>query len=310
MSAAASSQDLSGVPHGVKCGIGDAGKLTLFDPSVIISRWRAQIQPYGWVSAGDGQSELDPFWPIRYRSTPQISRFARKAFGAGAGVSGNTNGAQGMMPCRVWIVLGIFALCGCAGPALRSQSPEDFDDDIESTTQLVGDVARPYGNNYVKVESVALVTGLAGTGEDPAPSPQRRDAAARDASPGRGAIPIRCWLSLERDGAGPRLFAAGSAKRRQLRSGSAGSFAQRDDQSARRLVDGNAADRIGRAGRPDPRRPFAGPGQGTDPGRSVGRSETNASCADHRPRAGRGHGAEVAIARPGVSNPERRGRSS
>ena len=39
--------------------------------------------------------------------------------------------------------------------------------------RLVGDVAKPYGNTYVKVESVALVTGLAGTGEDPAPSPQR-----------------------------------------------------------------------------------------------------------------------------------------
>ncbi len=78
-----------------------------------------------------------------------------------------------MMPCRVWIVLGIFALCGCAGPALRSQSPEDFAGGLESTTKLVGDVARSYGDDYVKVETVGLITGLAGTGEDPAPSPQR-----------------------------------------------------------------------------------------------------------------------------------------
>ena len=40
-------------------------------------------------------------------------------------------------------------------------------------TQLVSAVAHPYGMNWVKVENVALVTGLAGTGEDPAPSPQR-----------------------------------------------------------------------------------------------------------------------------------------
>ncbi len=78
-----------------------------------------------------------------------------------------------MRPCRVWIVLGIVCLCGCAGPALRSQSPEGLDEEVESTTRLVGEVARPYGNNYVKVESIALVTGLAATGEDPAPSPQR-----------------------------------------------------------------------------------------------------------------------------------------
>jgi flagellar basal body P-ring protein FlgI len=34
-------------------------------------------------------------------------------------------------------------------------------------------VARPFGHKYVKVESVALVTGLDSTGEDPAPAPQR-----------------------------------------------------------------------------------------------------------------------------------------
>src|SRR5215213_8857202 len=65
------------------------------------------------------------------------------------------------------------SLAGCNGLALRSQSPEDLSDAIESKTRLIGDVARPYGNNYIKVESVALVTGLSGTGEDPAPSPQR-----------------------------------------------------------------------------------------------------------------------------------------
>jgi flagellar basal body P-ring protein FlgI len=56
---------------------------------------------------------------------------------------------------------------------MRSQSPEDFSELLESNTRLIGEVARPFGHGYVKVESVALVTGLNGTGEDPAPSPQR-----------------------------------------------------------------------------------------------------------------------------------------
>ncbi len=65
---------------------------------------------------------------------------------------------------------------GCTGPVLRPQSPENslFEEDSPQIT-LIGDVAHPYGMGYVKVESVALVTSLAGTGEDPAPSPQRAE---------------------------------------------------------------------------------------------------------------------------------------
>lgn len=67
---------------------------------------------------------------------------------------------------------------GCMGPIFRPQSPDAAlsdaaPQDLSSQTQLVSAVAHPYGMNYVKVENVALVTGLAGTGEDPAPSPQR-----------------------------------------------------------------------------------------------------------------------------------------
>ncbi|MCA9229536.1 MAG: flagellar basal body P-ring protein FlgI [Planctomycetales bacterium] len=66
------------------------------------------------------------------------------------------------------------ASLGCMGPILRQQSPETAlaDQDSPGTT-LVGNVTHPYGLNYVKLEAVGLVTGLAGTGEDPAPSPQR-----------------------------------------------------------------------------------------------------------------------------------------
>ena len=78
-----------------------------------------------------------------------------------------------MRPCYAWLVCGLLALCGCTAPSMRAQSPEEYSEILESKTKLVGDVARPFGHTYVKVESAALATGLDGTGEDPAPSPLR-----------------------------------------------------------------------------------------------------------------------------------------
>ncbi|TWU28533.1 flagellar basal body P-ring protein FlgI [Bythopirellula polymerisocia] len=62
---------------------------------------------------------------------------------------------------------------GCMGPILRQQSPELPEEESKAELTLVGNATQPYGLTYVKVEAVALVTGLAGTGEDPPPSPQR-----------------------------------------------------------------------------------------------------------------------------------------
>jgi hypothetical protein len=60
------------------------------------------------------------------------------------------------------------------GPILRQQSPEpQLSDGDSPLTTLVGDLAHPYGMEYIKLEAVALMTGLQGTGEDPPPSPQR-----------------------------------------------------------------------------------------------------------------------------------------
>jgi flagellar basal body P-ring protein FlgI len=82
--------------------------------------------------------------------------------------------ASGMKLCSSALIVVVFLLAaGCAGPAVRSQSPEDTAAALESQTRLIGEYAAPYGMNYVKVESVGLVTGLAGTGSDPAPSPLR-----------------------------------------------------------------------------------------------------------------------------------------
>lgn len=65
---------------------------------------------------------------------------------------------------------------GCMTTLFRPQSPEadeDYAAISESDVQLVGDISRAYGMGFMKVENVALVTGLSGTGEDPPPSPQR-----------------------------------------------------------------------------------------------------------------------------------------
>lgn len=69
-------------------------------------------------------------------------------------------------------------LSGCMGPVFRQQSPDAAlppleEEETTGSARLVGSVAHPYGMNFVKIENVALVTGLSGTGEDPAPSPQR-----------------------------------------------------------------------------------------------------------------------------------------
>ncbi|MFM1904069.1 MAG: hypothetical protein RLZZ440_1969 [Planctomycetota bacterium] len=66
------------------------------------------------------------------------------------------------------------AIPGCAGPAIRSQSPELAAlAHLEEGTKLVGDYTIPWGLNPKRIERAALVTGLADTGSDPPPGPQR-----------------------------------------------------------------------------------------------------------------------------------------
>jgi flagellar basal body P-ring protein FlgI len=64
---------------------------------------------------------------------------------------------------------------GCAGPAIRSQSPEvEALASLEADTRLIGDYANPWGLNSQRIERAALVTGLPGTGSDPPPNAQRQ----------------------------------------------------------------------------------------------------------------------------------------
>ncbi|MFM8891449.1 MAG: hypothetical protein ACKOTB_07475, partial [Planctomycetia bacterium] len=73
-----------------------------------------------------------------------------------------------------WVVTCVVAV-GCAGPAIRSQSPEiEALASLENDTKLVGDYAAPWGLNPQRIERAALITGLAGTGSDPPPGAQRQ----------------------------------------------------------------------------------------------------------------------------------------
>lgn len=76
---------------------------------------------------------------------------------------------------RLLVLAGVTAsLAGCASSLFRGEEPEAaLEKVVENKTPLISDVAFPYGLDYEKVEAVALVTGLGGTGEDPRQSPQR-----------------------------------------------------------------------------------------------------------------------------------------
>ena len=81
------------------------------------------------------------------------------------------------------VILAALLPAGCTSPLLMTSSssdvkdvktlaelaPESRDDDV----LLVKDVSVPWGLNYLTLEGVGLVTGLAKTGSDPPPSPQR-----------------------------------------------------------------------------------------------------------------------------------------
>ena len=67
---------------------------------------------------------------------------------------------------------GTLAISGCATPLMRGQTPEP-EAQAEQGPERVGDYTRPWGLNWVKLESVALVTNLPNTGSDPPPGQAR-----------------------------------------------------------------------------------------------------------------------------------------
>ncbi len=86
------------------------------------------------------------------------------------------NTAAARPACRQALaaILVVAAASGCAGPAIRSQSPEiEALSQLDEGTKLVGDYTAPWGLSAKRIEAAALVTGLADTGSDPPPGPQR-----------------------------------------------------------------------------------------------------------------------------------------
>ncbi|HUG66355.1 MAG TPA: flagellar basal body P-ring protein FlgI [Pirellulaceae bacterium] len=74
-----------------------------------------------------------------------------------------------------WLTLFTFCVHGCSSPLFLAQSPDvgEFEKLVEeeSATKFVGDLAAPWGDRWMRIEGVALVTQLNGTGSNPPPSP-------------------------------------------------------------------------------------------------------------------------------------------
>lgn len=65
---------------------------------------------------------------------------------------------------------------GCQAPWMKKKKDEPEPvrtDDLEPELEFVGDLTRAWGLGYMKVEGIALVTSLRGTGSDPPPSDRR-----------------------------------------------------------------------------------------------------------------------------------------
>jgi len=112
---------------------------------------------------------------------------------------------QRLLDRRLFLAAGLAGCCGCASPLFRGQTPEVEVSD-EKKLELVGDYARPWNMQWIKLESVALVTGLDNTGSDPPPGQQRdllkgemqshevKDADAILASPKTSMVLLRAYL--------------------------------------------------------------------------------------------------------------------
>ncbi|MCH2128698.1 MAG: flagellar basal body P-ring protein FlgI [Pirellulaceae bacterium] len=75
---------------------------------------------------------------------------------------------------RLTLLLGFLAVCGCAQSTLRPTNLEvDALEDDNTAIKTIGTYMAPMGMNSTQVESVALITGLDGTGSDPPPSDRR-----------------------------------------------------------------------------------------------------------------------------------------
>jgi flagellar basal body P-ring protein FlgI len=77
------------------------------------------------------------------------------------------------LPALILCVAVLLSGCSVWNPMASRIPGSEEPDAKDSTARLVGDLAQPSGMYPVKVEAVALVTQLRGTGSDPKPSPER-----------------------------------------------------------------------------------------------------------------------------------------
>lgn len=69
--------------------------------------------------------------------------------------------------------LGCMSYIGLPGMPGKKPETKTLEELTDDTPDLIAKFTHPFGMDYVKVEAISLVTGLAGTGEDPPPTPQR-----------------------------------------------------------------------------------------------------------------------------------------
>src|SRR5688572_8592275 len=85
--------------------------------------------------------------------------------------------------CAVILAAVLLApVIGCQTPWMKKKKAEPeapLADDLEPELEFVGDLTRAWGLGFMKVEGIALVTNLRGTGSDP-PANDRRASLAKE----------------------------------------------------------------------------------------------------------------------------------
>lgn len=87
-----------------------------------------------------------------------------------------TSATRVFFPRRTFLIGLLAATAGCQSVVKRGQNADELPlsrAEKKSEVVYVGDIAGMWGLNFAKVEGIGLVTGLKGTGSDPAPSWQR-----------------------------------------------------------------------------------------------------------------------------------------
>lgn len=137
--------------------------------SLISLIWPALTHTSGASTLRPLETHFAPGFPLPYRTCGRPRRALRERLSMMLRTS-----IENVRRMTSTIAVALALCCGCSGPILRPQSPEArIDLPPMPDVKYVSAYTHPYGMNYVKVEGISLVTGLAGTGSDPPPTQQR-----------------------------------------------------------------------------------------------------------------------------------------